>query len=80
MLLKIVIGSHSMATANQNKSEDFVTNTTEASKYIPRKTRISINWDFLTFKRLYKVEPNRFKAIDTCIILLKNQVAADFFG
>ena len=27
---------HSMATVNLNKSEDFVTNTTAASKYIPR--------------------------------------------
>ena len=26
---------HSMATANLKKSEDFVTNTTAASKYIP---------------------------------------------
>ena len=34
---------YSMATANLNKSEDFVTNTTAASKYIPRKPRISIN-------------------------------------
>ena len=28
--------THSMATANLNKSEEFVTNTTTASKYIPR--------------------------------------------
>ena len=34
---------HSMATANLNKSEDFVTNNTAASKYIPRRPRISIN-------------------------------------
>ena len=34
---------HSMATANLNKSEDLVTNTTAASKYIPRRPRISIN-------------------------------------
>ena len=33
--------SHSMATANLKKSEDFVTNTTAASKYIPRRPRIS---------------------------------------
>jgi hypothetical protein len=30
---------HSMATANLNKSEDFVTNTTAASKYIPRRNQ-----------------------------------------
>ena len=34
---------HSMATANLKKSEDFVTNTTAASKYIPWRLRISIN-------------------------------------
>ena len=34
---------HSMATANLNKIEDFVTNTTAASKNIPRRPRISIN-------------------------------------
>ena len=34
--------SHSiyMATANLNKSEEFVTNTTAASKYIPRRPKI----------------------------------------
>ena len=40
--LQNILG-YSMATANLNKSEDFVTNTTAASKYIPRKPRISIN-------------------------------------
>ena len=35
--------NHSMATANLNKSEEFVTNTTAASNYIPRRPRISIN-------------------------------------
>ena len=34
-----------MAIVNLNKSEDFMTNTTEASKYIPRRPRISINWN-----------------------------------
>ena len=34
---------HSMATANLKKSEDFVTNTIAASKYIPRRPRIKIN-------------------------------------
>ena len=37
--------SHSMATADLKKSEDFVTNTTAPSKYIPRRTKISINWN-----------------------------------
>ena len=39
------IKGHSIATANLNKSEDFVTNNTAASKYIPRRPRISINWN-----------------------------------
>ena len=34
---------HSMATVNLKKSEEFVTNTTAASKYIPRRPRISIS-------------------------------------
>ena len=34
---------HSMAIANLKKNEEFVTNTTAASKYIPRRPRISIN-------------------------------------
>ena len=37
------ITKHSMASANLNKSEEFVTNTTATSKYIPRRPRISIN-------------------------------------
>ena len=43
--------NHSMATANLKKSEDLVTNTTAASKYIPRRPKISINWNptFQTF-------------------------------
>ena len=34
---------HSMTTANLNKSKDLVIDTTTASKYIPRKSRICIN-------------------------------------
>ena len=39
----IIWQGHSMATANLKKSEDFMTNTTAASKYIPRRPRICIN-------------------------------------
>ena len=35
--------SHSMARANLKKSVWLVTNTTTASKYIPKRTRICIN-------------------------------------
>ena len=34
-----------MATANLKKSEDFVTNTTAASKFIHRRPGISIDWN-----------------------------------
>ena len=43
LAVKVSKYSHSIATANLNKSEDFVTNTTTASKYIPGRPRISIN-------------------------------------
>ena len=34
-----------MARANLNKSKQVLTSTTTASKYIPRRPRISINWN-----------------------------------
>ena len=37
--------AHSMARANQNKSENLMTNTTAASKYKSRRPRIYINWN-----------------------------------
>ena len=54
-----------MATANLNKSEEFVTNTTAASKYIPRRPRISINWNppfqtFFTLCFLKKIKNQKF--------------------
>ena len=39
----IMLVNHSMARTNLNKSEELVTNTTTASKYIPMRPRISIN-------------------------------------
>ena len=39
------VKNRSMATANFNKSVWLVANTTAASKYIPRRPRISINWN-----------------------------------
>ena len=44
-----------MAIANLNKSEDFVTNTTAASKYIPRRPRISIDWNPTFQTSLHKI-------------------------
>ena len=37
------VSIYSMATVNLKKIEELVTNTTAASKYIPRRPRISIN-------------------------------------
>ena len=49
-----------MARANLNKSFWLVTNTTTASKYIPKRTRICINWypTFQTQNYLAKVHLN----------------------
>ena len=49
-----------MARANLNKSVWLVTNTTTASKYILKRTRICINWNppFQTQIYLVKVLPN----------------------
>ena len=51
---------HSMARANLNKNVWQVTNTTTASKYIPKRTRIYINWNppFQTQIYLVKVPLN----------------------
>ena len=41
--INLIILKHNMARANLNKSVWLVTNTTTASKYIPKRTRICIN-------------------------------------
>ena len=53
--VKWLVLSHSMARANLNKSVWLVTNTTTASKYIPRRTRISINWNPSFQTSLHKI-------------------------
>jgi hypothetical protein len=50
-----ITSGHSMARANLNKSVWLVTNTTTASKYTHKRTRICINW---TQIYLVKVPPN----------------------
>ena len=52
--------SHSMATANLKKCEDFVTNSTAASKYIPRRPRISMNWNPTFQTSLHKISKEFF--------------------
>ena len=51
---------HSMARANLNKSKKVLTSTTTASKYIPKRPRICINWNppFQTQIYLVKVALN----------------------
>ena len=49
-----------MATANLNKSEDFMTNTTTASKYLPRRPRIIINWNPTFQTSLLKISKGFF--------------------
>ena len=51
---------HSMARVNPNKSEELVTNTTEASKYIPKRSRICINQNPLFQTSLHKIFKNCF--------------------
>ena len=45
VLLTLFIHEHSMARANLKKSKYFSTSTTTASKYIPKRPRIYINWN-----------------------------------
>ena len=58
--INLIILKHNMARANLNKSFWLVTNTTTASKYIPKRTRICINWNppFKTQIYLVKVPLN----------------------
>ena len=47
--------SHSMAMGNLNKSKETTPTTTTASKYIPRRTKISINWNPTFQTSLHKI-------------------------
>ena len=48
--------SHSMAIADMNKSEMFGTNATSASKYIPKRPWICINWNPPFQTKIYLVK------------------------
>ena len=52
---------HSTAIAILNKSEEIVKNTTAASKYIPRRPRISINWNPPFQTQIYLVNSKKWK-------------------
>ena len=58
--LRKIVMMQSMARANLNKSEELVTNTTAASKYIPRSSRICINWNPPFQTSLHKFFKNCF--------------------
>ena len=45
LFVETILYLHSMAIANLNKSEELVTNSTAASKCIPKKPRICIIWN-----------------------------------
>ena len=45
-----------MAKANLNKSVWLLTNTTTASKFLPKRTRICINWNPLFQTQIYLVK------------------------
>ena len=51
---------HSMARANVNNSVWLVTNTPTASKYIPRRPKISINWNPPFQTSLHRILKNCF--------------------
>ena len=61
-----------MARANLNKSENFVTNTTVASKYTPKRTRICINWNRPIQTLLRIIFKNHFSEIG-----LKGRISID---
>ena len=54
LLLPLAVYSHSMTRVNLNKSEEFVTNTTAVSKYIPKRSRICINPNSNSIHKTFK--------------------------
>ena len=60
---------HSMVSANLNKSFWLVINTPKVSKYIPRRTRISINWNPLFQTSLHKIFKNCFLWSKSCFTM-----------
>ena len=72
-----LVSLHSMATANLNKSVWLVTNTTAASKYIPRRPRISINWNPTFQTSLHKISKDFF--FHTKIFFSRNNSCLVFY-
>ena len=61
--------SHSMAGANLNKSKKVLTSTTTASKYIPKRPRICINWNPPFQTSLHKIFQNCFLLSKSCLTM-----------
>ena len=57
---------HSMARANLNKSKKKLTSTTTATKYIPKRPRICINWNPSFQTSLHKIFKNYFSLSKSC--------------
>ena len=78
----VLLSIHSMARANLNKSVWLVTNTTTASKYIPRRTRISINIPpfrphFIKFSKTVFYEVNLVSQCSHLGVLLLSKVGSE---
>ena len=77
---------HSMARANVNNSVWLVTNTPTASKYIPRRTRISINWNppfrphFINFSKTVFYEVNLLPQCSHLEVLLLSKFGSERGG
>ena len=67
---------HSMARANLNESNKLVTNITAASKYIPRRPRICINWNLLFQTSLHKIFKNCFLWSKSCLTMFTKKILA----
>ena len=61
--------SHSMARANLNKSKKVLTSTTTASKYIPMRPRICINWNPPFQISFHKIFKNYFLLSKSCFTM-----------
>ena len=70
---------HSMARADLNKSVWLVTNTTAATKYIPRRPRISINWNPPFQTSLHKISEVIFFRLTNFFFRNKNLFSRNNF-
>ena len=67
-----------MARANLNKSKKVLTSTTTASKYIPKRPRICINWNTAFKIQIYLVNCKSTSKCKHCETTLKKTVFENF--